>query len=102
MKTRELDNLSLQRMKDDDTEGEEWERIPLTQAKVTLRVEADFTEMKDVTRFYFEDQEVFKQVGNEHRVAFKMDHFCGCRFGLFCYSSETIGGTAAFSNFRYQ
>ena len=31
-----------------------------------------------------------------HKLYFKLDHFTGCRFGLFCYAAEETGGSACF------
>ena len=35
-------------------------------------------------------------------MAFALDHFTGCRFGLFLYAAEETGGSAAFREFTYR
>ena len=34
-------------------------------------------------------------------MIFKMDHFTGCRIGLFLYSTKETGGIADFYDFAY-
>lgn len=101
METRELDDSSLQAMPKEATNGKST-RILWESGKVTLKVAADFHEMTDLTRFYYQNEGTFLQLGEAHPVAFKMDHFSGCRFGLFIYNRKTIGGTASFQSFDYQ
>ena len=43
----------------------------------------------------------FIKLGETHKLFFKLDHFVGCRFGLFLFSTKETGGTAEFSGFRY-
>ena len=43
----------------------------------------------------------FIRIGTEHKLRFRLDHFTGCRFGLFVMSELAPGGTAAFSDFIY-
>lgn len=102
MKSRELTEFSLQGLPLDEHAGKEQARIRLFSPLVTLQVRANFSQMKDVTSFFYQTDGTFKQLGIEHPVAFKMDHFCGCRLGLFCYSTQQIGGFAAFSQFQYE
>jgi len=40
-------------------------------------------------------------LGTAHRMVFKMDHFTGCRIGLFLYSTKETGGIADFYDFAY-
>ncbi len=95
-------------------EERETEAIPLGEitrgAQVRLRLEADFTRMRDTAVFsYWKDGEPGKpwlgkwvRAGGEHRLFFRLDHFAGCRFGLTVYSTKEIGGTASFSDFCYR
>ena len=39
-----------------------------------------------------------QRVGS-HRLYFKLDHFMGCRYGLFAYSTAKTGGSAEFYDF---
>ena len=45
--------------------------------------------------------EKWKQIGPWHQLYFKMDHFTGCRVGLFAYATKETGGIAEFGRFRY-
>ena len=40
-------------------------------------------------------------LGGSHKLIFKLDHFTGARFGLFCFSAKEAGGSARFANFEY-
>lgn len=102
MRTRELDNPGLQAMSTMEREDVEWARLLWEGPEITLKVTADFHEMTDLTRFYYQKDGTFLQLGEAHQVAFKMDHFTGCRFGLFAYSTKRSGGSAVFQNFIYQ
>ncbi|SEN45625.1 Beta-xylosidase [Amphibacillus marinus] len=101
MHSRELDNMSLQAMDHDHAPGKEWGRVAIDSPIVTLKLKADFDQMKDVTQFYYQDNGLFKQIGIDHKVAFKLDHFTGCRFGLFCFATKELEGSARFSTFKY-
>ena len=52
--------------------------------------------------FYLKDGEKWTKVGAAHRLFFKLDHFTGCRFGLFVYSTRQTGGKAVFTDFKYR
>lgn len=43
----------------------------------------------------------WQKIGPEHQLRFRLDHFCGCRFGLTVYSTKEAGGNAEFSEFIY-
>ena len=43
-----------------------------------------------------------KPIGPTSKLCFKLDHFTGVRFGLFVYATKEVGGSATFSNFRYE
>ncbi len=110
MRSREADNASLQALGKEALEECEWEQIPWDLERVNLRAVVDFTNMKDEVTFFYrkelkdckesENQE-WKQIGRTHKLYFKMDHFTGCRFGLFVYATKEIGGSAGFSKFIY-
>ena len=44
--------------------------------------------------------EGFRHIGSPHRLSFRLDHFTGCRFGLFIYSEKETGGSAGFIDFK--
>lgn len=80
----------------------EYERIPVHTSSVTLKVHLDFRDKKDTAAFYYEDNGNWKTLGIQHKLYFKLDHFTGCRFGLFAYATQQPGGYADFMKFRYQ
>lgn len=80
----------------------EYERIPLRGTSVTLKVFLDFCDKKDTAAFFYEDNGSWKALGIRHKLYFKLDHFTGCRFGLFAYATRQTGGWADFMKFRYQ
>jgi beta-xylosidase len=88
-----------------DTEpGNECEAVPFDGDSVRLKIEVDFTDMKDEAKFYYFDEGAnqYHQIGKTHRLSFKLDHFAGCRFGLTVYSTKEAGGSAAFTNFTFK
>ncbi len=101
MKNRPADNNSLQGMPADLEEGILQEMIEVENAVVRFRVEADFAKMKDEAEFFCDAGEGFRKIGVVQKLYFKMDHFTGCRFGLFIYSTKETGGSAVFSDFVY-
>ena len=101
MKNRTADNNSLQGMPADIEEGILQEKIEIENPVVRLRVEADFAQMKDEADFFCDMGEGFRKIGVAQKLYFKMDHFTGCRFGLFIYSTKETGGSAVFSDFAY-
>lgn len=85
----------------DDTAPEECEKISLSGPELRVRLRADFEEMRDTARFYVGTAQGWRPLGGELRMYFKLDHFCGCRAGLFCYAAGEPGGRAAFSRFTH-
>lgn len=86
---------------DYEVPGTVYEKIEIDSPIVKLRAEADFENKKDEAYFLFKENETWKKLGIEQKMYFKMDHFTGCRFGLFLYATEEIGGTADFMDFRF-
>lgn len=80
----------------------EYERIPIENSCVTLKVHGDFRDKKDEADFAYELNGIWKPLGIRQKLYFKMDHFTGCRFGLFMYATCQTGGTVDFMKFRYQ
>lgn len=87
--------------KDDAAPPVEYERIPAASPQVTLKVKTVFEDHRDEAAFFYRDGNEWKPIGIVHRLYFKLDHFCGCRFALFLYATHTIGGSADFMNFQY-
>ncbi|MFR5688875.1 MAG: family 43 glycosylhydrolase [Lachnospiraceae bacterium] len=79
----------------------EYARIPIEYCTIRLKVHVDFRNMKDEADFSYLEDDEWKALGIRQKQYFKMDHFTGCRFGLFYYSTKYIGGIADFTDFRY-
>lgn len=133
MQGRTAADGSMQADPEETVEGTEWEAVRTGRSTVRLRVGADFMQMKDQARFYYDDSEchgdnghntgydgdsdsarrrayrqddacnggAWKQIGITQKLYFKLDHFTGCRFGLFVYATRQTGGRAGFAGFRY-
>jgi beta-xylosidase len=80
----------------------EWEAVEIEGDSITLKVTADFTNMKDTAKFLYKKGWGFNKIGTDHKMYFKLDHFTGYRFGLFMYSTKEAGGRVGFSNFVYK
>lgn len=80
----------------------EYERIPAASGCITLKVHTDFTDKLDEAAFYYLAGDEWKEIGIRQKQYFKMDHFTGCRFGLFLFSTKETGGYADFMKFRYR
>lgn len=80
----------------------ERERVAIQGERVRLKLSVDFEEMKDEAVFFYEDEGQWKQIGSRKKLYFRLDHFTGCRFGLFSYATRQTGGKAAFGNFIYE
>jgi len=68
---------------------------------VTLKVQTCFNDMRDEATFYYLDDTEWKKIGIKQKLYFGLDHFVGCRFGLFMYSTKKTGGEASFWHFVY-
>lgn len=101
MKGREAENPLLEGKKI-WSDGEEYERVRLWETAVTLKMSVDFSQMKDEAEFFYLVGTKWKKLGRTQKLYFKMDHFTGCRAGLFLYSTRQTGGTADFMDFRYE
>ena len=79
-----------------------WRKELLLNHQMDFRLEADFCNMKDEARCYYRvNKGDWLPIGTVHKLYFKLDHFTGCRFGLFCYAAEETGGSACFRDFKY-
>ncbi len=66
---------------------------------VCLRAEFDFH--ADTVRFGYQADGEWRTAGT-HQLVYRLDHFMGCRIGLFAYAAQETGGTARFADFDYQ
>ncbi len=86
----------------DNEPGVITDRIAVDGPVVKLRLEADFTDMADTAKFFYENDGAFIALGAEHKLAFRLDHFTGARFGLAYFAEKEAGGTVIFRKFRYE
>jgi hypothetical protein len=86
----------------DETMEHEQEAYPIQTTALRLKVEANFAEQTDEAMFYYQEAGQWKQIGNTHKLYFRLDHFTGCRFGLFVYSTLQTGGRGTFREFAYR
>ena len=77
------------------------EKVEILKPLVRLRAIANFADMRDTVEFYYEREGQWKKLGKTYKLYFKLDHFTGCRFGLFCYATRETGGSAVFKDFTY-
>lgn len=85
----------------DNAPGKEFARIPVDGGKITLKVRSVFVNNIDEAQFYYQNKNEWVKLGITHKLYFKLDHFMGCRVGLFLFSTKETGGVADFSNFIY-
>lgn len=76
------------------------EKVRLEEALVRIRINARFGE-EDAVEFFYQNKNRWRRIGKSHKLLFRMDHFMGCRFGLFNYATKELGGVAEFQEFRY-
>ena len=80
---------------------EKVESVPLTQKKVYLKAECDFTDRRDIAYFYYSlDGKTWKSIGNQLKMEYSMPHFMGYRYGLFSYATLEPGGFVDFDWFH--
>ncbi len=98
---RKSEDTSLFGSMVDDEPGTEYARVPIYGTKVMLKAYGNFMNNTDTCTFSYREGEEWKQLGNPHQMVYKLDHFMGCRIGLFLFSTDRFGGMAEFSKFQY-
>ena len=78
------------------------EKLSVATGKVRFRIGVEFEGMKDEAVLYYEAGDGWQQIGSAQKLYFRLDHFTGCRFGLFLYATKETGGRVTFSEFVYQ
>jgi hypothetical protein len=92
---------SLQDRSPDYLPGKIVEKIRLEESSARIRLNVNFEDMLDEAEFFYQHKKRWKRVGAPHKLVFRLDHFTGCRFGLFNYATGQVGGEAVFKEFRY-
>lgn len=77
------------------------EQVELHTTDLRLRMRAEFQDMRDMVGFSYDVGEGYERIGSDHKLYFRLDHFTGCRAGLFMYSTQIFGGSVKFSEFKY-
>lgn len=110
--TREAEGYALSLMTREDTKGmyapgpitepvQELVRIPAPGSRIRLRADFDFN--SDTVQLSYQDMDgTWHCVGKPHQLVYRLDHFMGCRIGLFVYSTREHGGSACFADFTCQ
>ncbi len=77
------------------------ESVMVRKKRICLRAECDFRNNADRGYFFYcLDGKTWVQIGTTLEMDYSIPHFMGYRFGLFCYSTCTPGGSADFDWFR--
>ena len=98
---RYLTNASLWDRAQDYMPGRVLEKIKLSESTVRVRMNLNFEDMQDTAEFYYQSKNRWKKLGGPNNLYFRLDHFVGCRIGLFNYATKETGGEARFTDFRY-
>ena len=101
--TREADGYALvmKAREPRQQEEKEYARLAWNEKTARLRAEVCFEGMEGTVRFFFLREGNWEPLGPAHRMVFTLEHFTGCRFGLFLYAQRETGGSAAFRQFRF-
>ena len=94
--------LVMKARKPREKEEQEYARIPWDKKEARLRASVRFAGHEGLVRFEYRKGAEWEQLGPEHAMSFALDHFTGCRFGLFLYATKQSGGAASFSCFTYR
>ena len=76
--------------------------LPWESSSVRLRARFDFRELRDQVCFDYWQDDRWVAIGEPHRLVYRLDHFVGCRIGLFCYATRKAGGSAVLADFTYR
>ncbi|MCK0470989.1 glycoside hydrolase 43 family protein [Halalkalibacter sp. APA_J-10(15)] len=78
------------------------ESVRYDRDEIYLKMEFDFKNSIDISRCYYSDDGLkWTQIGGVVKLQYTLDHFMGCRIGLFNYATREVGGFADFDYFRY-
>ncbi|MET0244234.1 MAG: glycoside hydrolase 43 family protein [Flavitalea sp.] len=77
------------------------ESVELKQARIYVRADCDFRDLKDVADFYYSlDGKNWTKIGSQLKMAYTIPQFIGYRFALFNYATKEVGGYADFDWYR--
>ena len=72
----------------------------LTPEPVTLKVDCEFEDNRDMVYFSYLDNGEWKGIEKIHHLVYTLDHFMGARMCLFAYATAETEGYADFDCFR--
>ena len=99
--TRVLESDPWIQRADDREPGVETASVPVPTSAVRLKLCADFSGAVETAAFFWQDGDTWRPLGAPHPLRYRLDHFVGCRFGLFHFATRETGGAARFSEFAY-
>ncbi|MDF2835453.1 MAG: acetyl xylan esterase [Paenibacillus sp.] len=102
MASRSSEDASMSGNLIDREPAVEHARVAMGESSITLKACGNFVDNADTCTFSYWEQGEWKPLGPAHKLVYKLDHFMGCRIGLFLFSTRSVGGTAAFTDFRYR
>jgi len=86
----------------EDGSEETVERMRFEGGQIYLQIVFAFENGADTADCYYSaDGERWHPIGRRVRLKYTLDHFMGCRIGLFNYATTTSGGFVDFDYFRY-
>ena len=89
-------------VKGEDGSEEIVEHVQYEGNRIYLKINFDFEDSKDLAIFlYSEDGTEWRVIGRPLQLKYTLDHFMGCRIGLFNYATKQTGGYVDFDFFRY-
>jgi xylan 1,4-beta-xylosidase len=82
-------------------DGTEVASVPLNQNTIYLRANCNFQNGADDATFHYSlDGNSWTSIGNTVQMSFQLTHFCGYRFALFNYATQSAGGYVDFDYFK--
>ena len=104
-----LTNKSSDVWKLSEENGDIEEKILLNSDKLRVRLNINYEPVlneNNLNECDMADCEIlinggWQKIGSSHKLSFRLDHFTGCRFGLFVFSEKEAGGSAGFMDFKY-
>lgn len=79
----------------------ELSRVPFAGSMVRMSAKVSFEGGSGEVRFFYDMNGTWEPLGGAHKMNFTLDHFVGCRFGLYLYATKETGGSASFGSFEY-
>ena len=102
-RVKNVDDVVSSKCTGDCMPGELIEEVAIEGPVITLAISAEFGKKEELLHFYYVDEATKQlvEIGKPHKMVYRLDHFTGYRFGLFVYSTKSVGGSAIFKKFEY-